>query len=225
MFPDRHYKTTRLPQAGVAAAGTRRSFATYAGRRGEKLFLCLGLVAVVTMAGGCDRSLVTRFLTTKGESDDRGPHAIAQRPGLALAANGPVTSVDETNPSVVATAFLEAVRDGHAEQARQWLTDRAQTVLDESHIQLVAPGSPDATFHVGGPQFVASDPRAAHLTCRWSDTSDARMNSATEFILAMRRSDPDQTVWRIVGLVQPTASSPRIFSFETSGEISDLARQ
>ncbi len=184
---------------------------------------CLLLALMLT--GGCDRTLFTRFLAEREAAAEKVSPAAEVRPSLPLGTAEPMDAVDHTNPTEVAHAFLTAVRDGRAERARQLMTDQAQGALQQSAVRLVAPGSPDATFHVGGPQFVSSDPLAAHLVCRWSDASTANPHGATEFILAMRRSNAAASNWRIVGLVQPTLGAPRIFNFETSVEISELARR
>lgn len=147
----------------------------------------LATLAAITLSFGCGKSDATPSPTNvKAETDAAINQAAAQ-----MAAGVPTDPIAK-----VVYDFLEAVRQGDTNAAGQRLTPLALKRTSEQDLVFAPPGSPTASFKVGG--VTKLDEEKAVVDSVWTDLDADGKPQDEPTVWALKRTDGQ---WRISGML------------------------
>ncbi len=135
--------------------------------------------------------------------------------GSAGGGAGQGTGAAGSGPAAAVSAFLEAVRTGDDETARNMLSSIAREKTSQLGRGVTPPASDTARFEVGKVEYLAAD--GARVNCTWTDL-DANGQPQTDRAQWMVRREPQG--WRIVGVAYTVfeGEPPLLLDFENLEE-------
>jgi hypothetical protein len=144
-------------------------------------------LAAITLAVGCGKSDTTQpTATAKAEADAAINQAAAQM----------VAGVPTDPIAKVVYDFLEAVRQGDTSAAGQRLTPLALKRTSEQDLVFAPPGSPTASFKVGGVEMI--DKEKAVVESVWTDLDADGKPHDEPTLWALKLAEGQ---WRISGMM------------------------
>ena len=181
-------------------------------------FCLLGLIVVSV---GCSDSSETTESSMDSET--------LQAPQVTLTTDLPSdsnpqltdVSAEDTEPPQPATPqfvvqnFLAALQSGADDEISNLLTTRAKQETEKHDLVVRSPGSPDATFEVGGVEMVSG---GAYVTSLWKEPGKDGLTHQFDIIWILRQQSDG---WRIAGMATRVAAheAPTYLNFEEPEEM------
>ena len=118
-------------------------------------------------------------------------------------------------PQFVVQNFLAALQSGADDEISNLLTTRAKHETEKHDLVVRSPGSPDATFEVGGVEMVSG---GAYVTSLWKEPGKDGLTHQFDIIWILREQTDG---WRIAGMATRVAAheAPTYLNFEEPEEM------
>jgi len=171
----------------------------------------------------------TLFITGCSDSGNDGESArtteSVQSPEVTLTTdlgNDPTTSpvvpeqqTKEASPQLIVQNFLSALQLGDDSEISKLLTTKAKQETEKHELVVRSPGSPEATFEVGGVEMVSG---GAYVTSLWKEPGADGLTHQFDIIWILR---PQVDGWRIAGMATRVAANepPTYLNFEEPAEM------
>lgn len=125
-------------------------------------------------------------------------------------------TTNDEGPAKMVAQFLEAVRTGDDDKARQLLSTVAQQKTAEMNCSVTPPASDTARFEVGQVELVGND--GARVTCKWTDLDENGKPHTDNAIWVVRH---EASGWRIAGVAATVfdGEPPLLLNFEDPQEM------
>ena len=179
------------------------------------------LLGLLILSVGCSDSSET----TESSMDSEGLQApqVTLTTDLPSDSNSQHTDVSEEDaeptqpatPQLVVQDFLAALQAGADDEISNLLTTRAKQETEKHDLVVRSPGSPNATFEVGGVEMVSG---GAYVTSLWKEPGKDGLTHQFDIIWILRQQSDG---WRIAGMATRVAANeaPTYLNFEEPEEM------
>jgi len=125
------------------------------------------------------------------------------------------SSLEEASPQLIVQNFLAALQLGDDSEISNLLTTKAKEETEKHDLVVRSPGSPNATFEVGGVEMVSG---GAYVTSLWTEPGNDGLIHQFDIIWILRQQ---QDGWRIAGMATGDAANeaPTYLNFEEPEEM------
>lgn len=122
---------------------------------------------------------------------------------------------EEASPQQIVQSFLSALQLGNDAEISNLLTTKAKQETEKHELVVRSPGSPQATFEVGGVEMVSG---GAYVTSLWKEPGADGLTHQFDIIWILR---PQTDGWRIAGMATRVAANepPTYLNFEEPAEM------
>ena len=122
---------------------------------------------------------------------------------------------EEASPQQIVQSFLSALQLGNDADISNLLTTKAKQETEKHELVVRSPGSPQATFEVGGVEMVSG---GAYVTSLWKEPGDDGLTHQFDIIWILR---PQTDGWKIAGMATRVAANepPTYLNFEEPAEM------
>ena len=123
--------------------------------------------------------------------------------------------LDDATPQLIVQDFLSALQLGDDNKISNLLTTKAKEETEKHDLVVRSPGSPDASFEVGGVEMVSG---GAYVTSLWTEPGNDGLTRQFDIIWILRQQ---QDGWRIAGMATRVAANepPTYLNFEEPEEM------
>ena len=125
------------------------------------------------------------------------------------------TTATTTTPQYIVQSFLTALQLGKDAEISDLLTTRAKQETQKHDLVVRSPGSPNASFEVGGVELVSG---GAYVTSLWKEPGQDGLTHQFDIIWILRQQPEG---WRIAGMATRVAANeaPTYLNFEEPEEM------
>jgi hypothetical protein len=120
-------------------------------------------------------------------------------------------------PDKIVDQFLKAAKSGDQQKLSQLLSNSAREETQKHGINFELDSYRDATFELGGFEYLTPEKNTAHVACKWTDHDET--GSFTHDVIWVLRKE--EAGWRVVGMItRPFPDQPPVaFNYENVDEL------
>lgn len=122
---------------------------------------------------------------------------------------------EKASPQLIVKNFLSALQLGNESEVSNLLSTKAKQETEKHELVVRSPGSPKATFEVGGVEMVSG---GAYVTSLWKEPGADGLTHQFDIIWILRLQDDG---WRIAGMATRVTANeaPTYLNFEEPAEM------